>query len=271
MTLAERQEEPAGPRVLHDRLETAYFSLARTSPRWFEVRTPKALIGGFAGLDSPTMSRVALLDAPDDGAFEDVLDDAAAFFAARRLPWSVHLTPFSRPATAAAVLRRRGFGVVSELTVMTRSPLAGPPVARADHAAVAVREVAPDEIARFTAHVIDAFHLPPRFQPGIQDVNRAWIEAGGRAYFAIIGEQVVGTALLTRHDGVAGVYNVATLRPWRGRGVATALMRRIALDHRALPERTLTLQVARGSMAESFYERLGFMPRYSWTLYAKDD
>ena len=267
VTLAEPRGGPEAGRALHDRLEWAYYGLAATSGRWFERRTATALFGGFAGLDSSTMNRVALLDAPDAGALDETLAEADLYFSGRGVPWSVQITPFARPSGLPGLLRRRGFRLASELTVMTRSALAEvPPI----EPAVEVREVAPDEVALFTRLTVDAFRMPPRFHAALTDVNRAWLEAGGRAYFAIARGEPVGTALLTRHAGVAGVYNVATLRPYRRRGVATAIMLRVLEDYERAGEDVLTLQVARASVAEAFYERLGFVARYQWEIYTKD-
>lgn len=270
VSLARPEGDPSALRALHDRLERAYFALARTSARWFEMLTPRALCGGFAGLDSPTMNRLALLEAADERDLDDALMDAGAFFAARRLGWSAQLTPFSRPANAAALLRRRGFHLVSELSVMTLSPLAELPPRRAPHLDVDIRPASANEIGRFTQLTIEAFRMPPRFYPALTDVNRAWVDAGATAYLALHDGQPVGTALITRHAGVAGIYNVATARQHRGRGVATSLMRRAMTDFRDFEEDVLTLQVARGSTAESFYERIGFRARYGWELYTRD-
>lgn len=266
VTLAEGPPKEASLRALHDRLEGAYFGLAHASSRWFEHRDGRSLMGGFAGLDSPTMNRVALVDARDDRELDATLAEAARFFGGHGVPWSVQLTPFSRPVAAEDLLLARGFALALELTVMTLSPLADPPRARD---VAQVREARADELALFTSLTVDAFRMPARYYAPLLDVNEAWVRAGARAFLAFDGGEPIGTALLAPGPDVTGVYNVATLRPWRRRGVARLLMRHLVREHAATGRRWLTLQVAAGSPAETMYRLLGFEKRYAWRLFAR--
>lgn len=254
-------------RALHDRLEDAYLALARTSGRFYERRTSRGVFHGFAGLDAATMNRVALLRCPDAGGVIEVLDEAEAFFAERRVPWSVQLTPYAEPGEVARVLRGEGFTLASELSVMTLGRLVEPPLPAARH--VTVRPCGPGELSAFTALIMDAFRMPARFFPALVDINQAWVAGGAHAYLAERNGTPVGTALLASCDGVSGIYNVCTTRAHRRSGVATALMAAAIEDHRATGDDVLTLQVASGSIAERLYERLGFARRYGWTLYAR--
>lgn len=272
-TLAEDSTPPrdAALRALHDALEGAYFGLARGSSRWYERVAPEAVMGGFAGLDSPTMSRVALLAARDERGLDAVLADAGRFFEERRVPWSVQVTPFARPVGIERLLEARGFALALELSVMTLSPLAEAAAPRADseRASVRVREVREEDVARFTALTVDAFRMPARFQTPLLEVNQSWMRAGARAFFAMEGGEPIGTALLAPGRDVTGVYNVATLRPWRRRGVARQLMAHLTRLHSESGRKWLTLQVATGSPAEALYKNLGFEARYAWRLFAR--
>jgi GNAT superfamily N-acetyltransferase len=74
------------------------------------------------------------------------------------------------------------------------------------------------------------------------------------------GTEDVGVTLMLEHEGLAGIYAVATLPEHRGRGIATALLSEAATRARARGISTLTLQVAKGSAAERLYAKLGFEP-----------
>ncbi|NLH99064.1 MAG: GNAT family N-acetyltransferase [Chthonomonadales bacterium] len=82
-------------------------------------------------------------------------------------------------------------------------------------------------------------------------------DADATHYCCVLDGHVVGTArLVLLERGWGKIGRVAVLRPYRRRGIATALMRRI-LDHEAsaLSLVTLDAQVT----AIGFYERFGFV------------
>lgn len=252
-------------RALHDRLEEAYFvQMSQGGGRWFERRRTGYLLAGFAGLDSPTMSRLAVQDLTERG-LEEAIEEATAFFDERNLPWCVHLTPLSRPEDAVRLLRSKGFYLASELTVMTREREA--PVRTAP--SVRVREMDPREAGAFTALAVDAFRMPTRYLAPLTDITRGWIDSGARAYVAEVEGRPAGTAMLAEAKGVHAIYNVGTLRAFRRRGVAHTLMARAFEDAKAESAKTVTLQVATGSEAEAMYQKLGFESRYRWQLFAR--
>ncbi|MHB8604222.1 MAG: GNAT family N-acetyltransferase [Thermoplasmatota archaeon] len=253
--------------MLAERLERAYFDLARTSSRWFERRTAEATLGGFAGLDAASMNRAARLALPDsDDALTRLVVEANEFFGEREVAWCIQLTPFDTPAELRAALRARGHHLIAELTVMTRdvTPL-GPSRSRG---AFVVEREEPDDLGEFTRLTIDAFRMPERYLPGLVEVNAAWA-ANGAAFVARADGEGIGTALVAIIDGVAGIYNVSTKAEWRRRGVAHALMRATLDEAAARGADLVTLQVASGSVAEAIYARMGFGPAYTWELYAR--
>jgi len=75
----------------------------------------------------------------------------------------------------------------------------------------------------------------------------------------------VGTVVLTRSHGVAGVYWVAVLEEARGHGIAAALMRHITnlgFDHGAA-----NVQLQASTMGEPVYRRLGYEELYRYRLH----
>jgi GNAT superfamily N-acetyltransferase len=87
-------------------------------------------------------------------------------------------------------------------------------------------------------------------------------------YVASLGEPV-GTALLLVHEGIGGIYAVATLEAFRKKGIGTALLKRAILDARERGCHTITLQVAQGSYAETFYQKLGFGTVFSTRFFVR--
>jgi GNAT superfamily N-acetyltransferase len=73
----------------------------------------------------------------------------------------------------------------------------------------------------------------------------------------------VTTTLAIRTRGVTGIYAVATLPDHRRRGISAAVLDRARLDAVESGDSRLILQAMAGSYAESYYTRLGFMPRYT--------
>ncbi|MFE6055137.1 GNAT family N-acetyltransferase [Kitasatospora sp. NPDC056446] len=113
-----------------------------------------------------------------------------------------------------------------------------------------------DSFALVERTIVEGFPLPAR---------RPWVrgealpepllrEPGWRAWLGRVGGTVAGTCL-TYDDGQAtGVYWVATLPDWRGRGIAKAVLQ-TALVH-AHPDRPATLVAT--SVGEPLYRKLGF-------------
>ncbi|MEV7772501.1 GNAT family N-acetyltransferase [Kitasatospora sp. NPDC086791] len=116
-----------------------------------------------------------------------------------------------------------------------------------------------DNVALVERAIVDGFPLPAR-RPWVRGdafPERLLGEPGWRAWLGRVDGAVAGTCL-TYDDGRAtGVYWVATLPDWRGRGVAGAVLR-TALVH-AHPDRPATLVAT--SLGEPLYRKLGFVER----------
>ncbi|WP_051710469.1 GNAT family N-acetyltransferase [Streptomyces sp. NRRL S-350] len=113
-----------------------------------------------------------------------------------------------------------------------------------------------DSFAQVERAIVEGFPLPAR-QPWVRGValpERLLGEPGWRAWLGRVDGAVAGSCL-TYDDGRAtGVYWVATLPDWRGRGVARAVLQ-TALTH-AHPDRPATLVAT--AVGEPLYRKLGF-------------
>lgn len=62
---------------------------------------------------------------------------------------------------------------------------------------------------------------------------------------------------------------MATLEPYRARGIARALVARAADDSRKLGATTLCLNTAAGGKAEEAFRRMGFEPAFDSRFFVK--
>lgn len=261
MVLQAGDAEPWPIDPLARRLDAAYYALTRTTHRHFGEEHDGWALTGVDGLDAPTMNRAAVHEAPA-GEVARVIDGGTRFFADRASMWSIVLSSFRDTRAWHAELVMRGFHVSTTLDVLAREPR---PIVGAVPD-VRVREAGADEIGVFTDLLMEVFRMPRRFQHALLDMTEAWRRAGAKLYFGLDEKgQPASTTLVSFIDGIAGIYNVGTLRRERRRGHARALMAR-ALDD-ARDADVVTLQVSSEGFVEQFYLDLGFSPIYHWTFY----
>lgn len=259
MVVQTGEEGPETP--LARRLEHDYYRLTTLTDRHFSKRGKGWTLTGVAGLDAPTMNRAVVEDA-DVADVERLVADASAFFGERDCAWSVVLSSFRPHGRWHPELIMRGLSPTTTLDVLYREPApmrGAVPDAR-------VREARPDEVGLFTELLMDVFRMPRRFYPALVEMTDAWRAAGAKLYFGLVDGEPVATTLLSSTKGVAGIYNVGTLRHARRTGLAKALMAQALADAEGAD--VVTLQVAPEGFVERFYLDLGFEPIYSWRFYS---
>lgn len=204
--------------------------------------------------------------ATDHRRLDGLLDIGFALLRAFDRPAAARLTPLDRPHGIEERLRQRGL-VVQARDVSLVLPDA--PKRRSAPQDVVVRRATPEDAAAFAT--VDAQVNAPRekwarpFLLGAALANV--LEDTHVFYLASINGEPVGTALYVTDGGVAGIYSVATLRSFRRRGVATALLSRAIADARAAGAQLVCLECAAGSEALELYNALGFQHAHESVLW----
>ena len=109
------------------------------------------------------------------------------------------------------------------------------------------------------------FHVPHSWFCEVFDGHRVWDDFA--AYVGYADGHPVSTAAIVMSDGVAGVYNVATLPGYQRRGYAEAVMRSALQDARESHgvERTILQSTPAGLR---LYERMGYRAITTVAVYA---
>jgi GNAT superfamily N-acetyltransferase len=111
------------------------------------------------------------------------------------------------------------------------------------------------------------YELPEDWEAPLLDTMLASLHGSMQSYLAWVGDQPVATSTVFYGAGVAGIYNVATLKTWRGKGLGAAVTLQPLLDARAKGVRAGILQSS--ELGYQVYQRLGFkelcrMNYYTW-------
>lgn len=115
---------------------------------------------------------------------------------------------------------------------------------------------------------VPAYGLPPSWEPDCLGMMLASLHTM-TSYLGFVDGQPVATASLLLAAGVAGIYSIATLPDWRGKGIGAAMTLYPLFEARRLGCRAAVLQSS--EMGYPVYRRLGFrefcrMERYRWSL-----
>lgn len=210
-----------------------------------------------SGFGEDTFNIVAGARFPVRAADARVAATVAALRATGR-PFSWWVGPASEPADLSGRLLAAGLPLAGSERAM-RVALAGLP-RPAPREGLSVRRVNTPELLASYASVVAANWSPPsdavtRFYAG----SRAWLLRAGSPSLCFLGEvagEPVATAEVFLYGGVAGVYNVCTLRTHRRRGHATALTLTALHAARVAGFRTAVLQAS--EEGAPVYARLGF-------------
>jgi N-acetylglutamate synthase len=233
--------------------------LADRLPGMHQKQVAPGVIRLMSGLPMATLNGV-FTDAlrPD----VTVLDRAAAGVAGLPLPWSIQFRGEPEPA-AGRVAARYGLTATTTSPLMVYHPAADrqPPPASASAAARVVVAGHRDQ-TDYAAALAAGFEAPPEIMAPFSSPEALSLP-GAVPYLAREDGQVVAVGLGVFGEETAGVFNIATVPAYRGRGYGRAVTSRIVADGVARGADLAYLQ----SSEEGYplYQSMGFRTVETWT------
>jgi ribosomal protein S18 acetylase RimI-like enzyme len=183
----------------------------------------------------------------------------AELFAEAKLPLIVRITPFTRPTDLDGILEHQGFRRFDDTRVMVCANFAGD----SQEPPSAAEIVAID--AEAFAHRVGGFRDSAAAQ---RKAHAERLRSSPVPYFAFelrVDGAPVACGQYALEGGLAGLYDVFTAGPARGRGHAGTLCRHLLVRARAQGARHAYLQVEGDNRAaRSVYHRLGFADAYAY-------
>jgi GNAT superfamily N-acetyltransferase len=209
------------------------------------------------GADEGYANAVLVTGLEDDGA-DAAIDALLRELRGRRAPFVWWVMPSARPSDLGDRLRIRGLVAADAwpgMAVATSELVEPPPVDGLE-----IRRVASDgDFVTYLDTFAPILSPSPAFTELIAAAGRAigFAEDAPEIHFVgWRGGDPVATASLVVTGGAAGIYNVTTVQPARGRGIGAAMT---AAAVRAGRERGMAIATLQAStMGRPVYERLGF-------------
>lgn len=170
-------------------------------------------------------------------------------------PLSFWLHGYNRAEGLTQILQARGFESVIACPLMMCTIVQNDPT-EAD-----IRKADREAFDRITSL---AFH----FDPSIQEKYSALLDkTDGEFYLIYLDGKPVGTGLLLAHGEAGGIFNIATLPEYEGRGCASKMMK--FLKCRAYQRGLKKLVLLSHPSAEKMYANLGFKRVLTIDIYAR--
>lgn len=208
---------------------------------------------------------IALLDSPaadpshpGAGELERRIERAATHYRALNRDWSFwiceHLIGPRTLRRLYKILDAHGMSCIAEPPGMEADDLPPP---RRPLPALEVRTAAAEQARIDFADIVgQCFYIPPRLAHDVYDNPEKW-GAPVEIFVGYDSSRAVTCAALIEAAGAIGIYSVATLPGWRGKGYAEAIMRHgVAEFRRRGASGPIVLQSSPAGM--ELYRRLGF-------------
>jgi N-acetylglutamate synthase len=240
-------------------LIAAFRLLADSLPGMHQKQVAPGVISLMSGLPMATLNGV-LTDAVRPDVTE--LDRAAAGVAGLPLPWSIQFRGVPEPA-AERMAARYGLTARTTSPLMVYHPASDQqaPPARAS-ATAAVRTAGLEDRTDYAAALAAGFQAPPEIMAPFSSPE-AFAMPGAVPYLAREDGQVVAVGFGVFGDGTAGVFNIATVPAYRGRGYGRAVTGRIVADGVARGADLAYLQSSEDGYP--LYQSMGFRTVETWT------
>jgi ribosomal protein S18 acetylase RimI-like enzyme len=248
------------------RADANYFAAMATfvgSTKRGEVRAKDGMLACYSGTNVASFNIGFVLKPLDDapGAIAGVM----AFFDERKVPFILRMREGLDPAFEDAV-RAAGLRYTDTVPGMALFP---PEVKDAEIDGLQIRRIDDDHsLDDHRAVVAEAFEMPielARYFVTHHLLKRPDVEG----YVAYMDDRAVATSALFLTHRVGGVYNVATVPEYRGRGIGEAVTRHAVQRGVACDCVMAGLQAS--EMGQPVYERMGFRTVSPYRTYARPD
>jgi GNAT superfamily N-acetyltransferase len=223
----------------------------------------------FAGLGSPIGRAVGMgFDAP---VTEGDFDQLENFYYSRKAPAQLDYCPLT-DISLLEIARKRGYGIAELNNVLARK-LDPAETFPPGPAGVTLRPGKSEEALAFSAIIRQSF-FPDGGEPaGFDEMVAPTFDFPGAITFVAEADNrlvATGAGLIIPEHKIIGLYGAATLKPYRGRGLQTAMLqRRLEVAAQAGCEyAVIVTQGATTSMRNA--ERLGFTLAYSKATLIKE-
>ena len=243
---------------LRDHWHQGVFEQSEKQRRWY---TP---------LPYAFVFNAAISTCPPDGDETPLIQDTIAFFRTRgRQEFNWWLEPGLETSGWGPQLEAQGLTFLAEPPGMAvdLSRLPGTVPAPAGMQIRRVEDAAGMQV--WTQTFVEGYGLPPDWVAPLGEMMRATLQPPVRchSYLAVLEGQPVAASSVFYHAGVAGIYSVATLKAWRGKGIGAAVTLYPLLAARSAGYHVGILQAS--DMGYPVYQRLGFqevcrMNHYYW-------
>lgn len=191
------------------------------------------------------------------------IDCCERLYAMHGLPLLFRITPFVQPPDLEAELERRGY-LAFDTTLVQAAPLDRPPGIPESDA-----ELQSPDVHAFVETVGRMRGSSPEARAGHLERLRHSVLPTGRV-LALLDGQPVACGQWMLHDGIAGIYDVVTMRALRGRGIATLVTARLLEQAWERGARIALLQVDEANApALAVYRKLGFATAYTYHYRAR--
>ena len=240
-------------------LIAAFRTLADSLPGMYEKQAAPGVTSLMSGLPMATLNGVFT-----DAARPDVteIDRAAASLAGLPLPWSIQFRGEPEPAAERVAAR---YGLTARMTIplmLYRPPSDQQARPARASAAAAVRVAGLADRADYAAALAAGFQAPPEIMAPFSSPE-AFTLPGAVPYLAREDGQVAAVGLGIFGEGIAGIFNIATVPAYRGRGYGRAVSSRIGADGVARGADLAYLQSSEDGYP--LYESMGFRTAETWT------
>jgi GNAT superfamily N-acetyltransferase len=230
----------------------------------------------FAGLGSPIGRAVGMgYSAPVTEADFDQLED---FYYSRKAPSQLDYCPLT-DISLLEIARKRGYQIAELNQVLARKlwsngrPRPSDETIPQDVPGFHIRPGLPEEALAFSAVLRESFFPDGGEPPGFDEMLAPMFGFPGVLTFVAEGDNkliATGAGLVIPDHKIVALFGAATLKPYRGRGLQTAMLgRRLAVAAGAGCEYAVIVTQG-GTTSQRNAERIGFSVAYSKATLIKD-